>query len=132
MGIRLRRRKIQNNKTMKSKVILMSIAAAGLAFAPFVKAEPPVTTTTTTTVSTPGVWTTVPDDFEGDYFIYNNHYYHGGKYEKGDFVWEGRHYHDRYMHDGKWMYGGKWEHHARKAAKEERKAAKEAIEHPGR
>lgn len=65
---------------MKSKIILMSIAA-GLAVAPLLKADPPVvvtpgagsTTTTTTTVTTPGVWTTVPDDFEGDYFIYNNH-----------------------------------------------------------
>jgi len=121
---------------MKTKLLLMTLSA-GLAVAPLMKAEPPAvvvtpgtSTTTTTTTTGTGVWTTVPDDYEGEYFIYNNQYYHGGKYEKGDFVWEGKHYPERYYHDGKWMYGGKWEHHARKAAREEekheRKEAKEA------
>jgi hypothetical protein len=115
---------------MKSKIIL-TLVAGGLSVAPLLKAEPPVvvqpgtTTTTTTTTETAGVWTTVPEDYDGDYFIYNNQYYHGGKYEKGDFVWEGKHYQDRYMHEGKWIYGGKWDHHARKEAKHaEREAEK--------
>jgi len=108
--------------------------AGGLALAPLLKAEPPVvvepgrTTTTTTTVTGPGVWTTVPDDYEGDYYIYQDHYYHGGKFERGDFTWEGKHYPGRYFHDGKWIYGGKWEHHARKEAKKEAHREKEALE----
>lgn len=119
---------------MKSKFILMSIAG-GLALTPLLKADPPVvvtpgtttTTTKTTTVEGPGVWATVPDDYEGDTFIYQNRYYHGGKYEKGDFVWEGKHYPDRYFHDGKWLYGGKWEHHARKEARKEEKREERAL-----
>ncbi len=96
---------------MKSKIIL-TLIASGLIVAPILKADPPIvvqpgtgstTTTTTTTVDTPGVWTTVPDDYEGETFIIGNQYYHGGKYEKGDFTWEGRHYTDRYFHDGKWL-----------------------------
>jgi hypothetical protein len=109
---------------MKSRTTILMFIAGGLAIAPVLRAEPPVvvtpgtsTTTTTTTTESAGVWTTVPEDYEGDYFIYNNQYYHGGKIEHGDFTFEGHPYHDRYMHDGKWMYGGKWEHHARKAAK---------------
>ena len=111
---------------MKSKIIL-TLIAGGLSVAPLLKADPPIvvqpgtgTTTTTTTVETPGVWTTVPDDYEGQYYILDNHYYHGGKYETGDFTWEGRHYAGRYSHDGKWIYGGKWEKHARKHAEERR------------
>jgi hypothetical protein len=101
--------------------------------APLLRAEPPVvvtpgtTTTTITTVEKPGMWITVPDDYDGYYFLYNDHYYHGGKYETGDFVWEGRHYRDRYMHDGKWIYGGKWEHHARKEAKREERRAERDL-----
>jgi hypothetical protein len=99
---------------MKTNLILMCLAA-GLTTAPLLKAEPvaPGSTTTTTTTTT-GVWTTVPDDYDGDYYIYNKQYYHGGKRETGDFTWEGRHYTDRYQHDGKWLYGGEWKHHDRK------------------
>ncbi len=31
------------------------------------------------------------------------------------------------MHDGKWLYGGKWDHHARKEAKKEEKREERAI-----
>src|SRR3954468_7423902 len=102
---------------MKSKIILSLSVAAGLTAIPMLRAEPPVVvtpgTTTTTTVRT-GVWTTVPDDYDGAYYLYNKQYYYGGKHEVGDFDWEGHHYSDRYFHDGKWIYGGKWEHHGRK------------------
>ena len=99
---------------MKAKLILMCLAG-GLAMAPLLKAEPPIqvipgATTTTTTE----VWKSVPDDYDGDYYIYQNQYYHGGKHETGDFEWEGRHYQDRYEHEGKWIYGGEWKHHDRK------------------
>ena len=102
--------------SMSTKLILMCLAG-GLTMAPILKAEPPIVVapgTTTTTTVTGGVWTTVPDDYDGDYYIYNKQYYHGGKHEVGDFEWEGRHYKDRYEHEGKWIYGGKWEHHDRK------------------
>ncbi|EDY22276.1 hypothetical protein CfE428DRAFT_0401 [Chthoniobacter flavus Ellin428] len=91
---------------MKTKLILLCLAA-GLTTAPLLKAEPHITVTT-------GVWTNVPDDYDGDYYFYNKHYYHGGKHEAGDFEWEGHHYKDRYEHEGKWIYGGEWKHHDRK------------------
>jgi hypothetical protein len=103
---------------MQTKLILMCLAG-GLTMAPLLKAEPPVVvipgSTTTTTVTT-GVWRTVPEEYDGDYYTYNNQYYYGGKRETGDFESEGRHYTDRYQHEGKWIYGGKWEHHERKHA----------------
>ena len=77
---------------------------------PLLKAEPRVGVT----VTTGGTWTTVPDDYDGDYYFYNKQYYHGGKHEIGDYEWEGRHYKDRYEHEGKWIYGGEWKHHDRK------------------
>jgi len=93
----------------------LTIVALGLAVAPL-RAEPPpgsttTTTQTTTTETSPGVWTTVPEDYEGNVYFYDNHYYHGGRYEPGDFTWEGKHYTGRYQHDGKWIYGGKWDRH---------------------
>lgn len=99
---------------MKTKLILMCLAA-GLTTAPLLKAEPHTTTTVTT-----GVWTKVPDDYVGDYYFYNNQYYYGGKHETGDFEWEGHRYKDRYEHEGKWIYGGKWEHHDRKHVEREK------------
>jgi len=105
---------------MKLQLTLFCLAG-GLAMAPLLKADPTIVVTPggTHTV-TSGVWTTVPDDYDGDYYLYNNHYYHGGKHEVGDFEWEGRRYKDRYMHDGKWIYGGKWDHHVRKEIEHER------------
>lgn len=102
---------------MKAKVLTF-VSAAALSFTiATLRAEPPpgsTTTTTTTVETTPGVWTTVPEDYDGNVYIYNDHFYHGGRYEPGDFTWEGRHYTGRYFHDGKWIYGGKWERHMRK------------------
>lgn len=105
---------------MKTRLILMCLAG-GLTMAPLLKAEPPIVvapgTSTTTTTTTTGVWTAVPDDYDGDYYFHNKQYYHGGKRETGDFEWEGRHYTDRYEHEGKWLYGGDWKHHDRKHEK---------------
>jgi hypothetical protein len=99
---------------MKSKLILMCLAG-GLTMAPLLQAEPIVVLPgSTITVTTHGVWTTVPDEYDGDYYTYNNHHYYGGKRETGDFEFEGRHYTDRYQHEGKWIYGGEWKHHDRK------------------
>ena len=95
--------------TMKTTLILLCLAA-GLTTAPLLKAEPQTTTTTTVTS---GTWTEVPKDYDGDYYFYNKQYYHGGKHETGDFEWEGKHYKDRYEHEGKWIYGGEWKHHDR-------------------
>ena len=95
---------------MKTKLILLCLATAGLTTAPLLKADEKTTTTTTTHSEE---WTSVPKDYDGDYYIYNKHYYHGGKHELGDYEWEGRHYKDRYEHDGKWIYGGEWKHHDR-------------------
>jgi hypothetical protein len=98
---------------MKTKLILMCLAG-GLTMAPLLKAEPPVVVPGATITVERGVWTTVPEDYDGDYYFYNKHYYHGGKHESGEFTWEGRHYTDRYEHEGKWIYGGEWKHHDRK------------------
>jgi hypothetical protein len=104
---------------MKSKLFLMCLAG-GLTMTSLVKADPAVVVTPGHTTVTTGVWTTVPDDYDGDYYLYNKRYYYGGKHEVGDFKWEGRSYKDRYMHDGKWIYGGDWEHHTRKHIEHER------------
>jgi hypothetical protein len=95
---------------MKTKLILMCLAG-GLLMSPLLKAEPPVV------VVTPGVWETVPEDYNGEYYTYNKHYYYGGTHESGEFESEGQHYKDRYQHEGKWIYGGKWEHHDHKREK---------------
>lgn len=109
---------------MKTKLILMCLAG-GLTMAPLLKAEPAVVVTPgSSTTVTAGVWTTVPEDYDGDYYVHQNHYYYGGKHEVGEFEWEGHHYKDRYEHEGKWVYGGKWEHHARKHEHEREKREK--------
>ncbi len=100
---------------MKTKLILLFLAA-GLTTAPLLKAEPQITTTVTSSE-----WTNVPDDYDGDYYFYNKKYYHGGRHEAGDFEWEGKHYKDRYEHEGKWIYGGEWKHHDRVRIEREKK-----------
>jgi hypothetical protein len=104
---------------MKTKLLLMCLAG-GLTMAPLLKAEPPIAPGTSTTITTRGVWTTVPDDYEGDYYFHNKQYYYGGKHELGDFESEGRHYQDRYEHEGKYLYGGEWKHHDRKRAERDK------------
>ena len=106
---------------MKTKLILMCLAS-GLTLSPLLQAEPQIVVTPGgTTIVTHGVWTTVPEDYDGDYYFHNKQYYYGGKRESGDFEWEGRHYTDRYQHDGKWIYGGEWKHHDRKRERDKDK-----------
>lgn len=94
---------------MKTNLMLLCLAAGSLTMAPVLKAEPATTTTTTTTSE---VWKAVPEDYEGDYYFHNNQFYHGGRHEVGEYDYEGHHYKDRYEHEGKWIYGGEWKHHA--------------------
>ena len=98
---------------MRTKLILMCLAG-GMTMAPLLKAEPPIVLADATVTVHTGVWETVPEDYDGDYYFYNKRYYHGGRHEEGDYTWEGRHYKDRYEHDGKWIYGGEWKHHEKK------------------
>ena len=98
---------------MKTTLIMLGLAS-GLSMAPLLQAEPVVVETPGHVTVRTGVWTTVPDEYDGDYYTHEHHYYYGGKHELGDFEYEGRHYPERYEHEGKWLYGGKWEHHARK------------------
>ncbi len=102
---------------MKTNLILICLAGS-LATAPLLKADTHVTVSPGSINVTTGVWTTVPEDYDGDYYFHDGHYYHGGRHEVGEFEWNGAHYKDRYEHEGKWVYGGKWEHHARKHERE--------------
>ena len=38
---------------------------------------------------------------------HNKRYYYGGTYEEGRFTNEGREYTGHYLHDGKYVYGGR-------------------------
>lgn len=58
-----------------------------------------------------GYWETVPATYAGDSFLIGSRYYYGGLYEEGDFVFEGRHYPCRYLHNGRYLYGGRLMHH---------------------
>lgn len=107
----------------------MMCLAGGLTMAPLLKAEPPIVVTIPGVTVSTGVWTTVPEDYDGDYYIHENHYYYGGKHEVGDFDWENHHYQDRYYHDGKWIYGGKLEHHARKHMEHEKREHEKHEKH---
>ena len=57
-----------------------------------------------------GSWRAVPVEFEGDVFAVNGRYYHGGYYEEGDFVFDGRRYSCRYIYNGHYLYGGSLAH----------------------
>lgn len=57
-----------------------------------------------------GVYEVLPPDYDGEYYLYNKHYYYGGKYETGKFTYEGHDYDSRYFHDGKYVYGGHFDH----------------------
>lgn len=51
-------------------------------------------------------YTSLPSDFSGDAYYYNNRYYAGGRYEPGTYTYGGRSYNDRYFHNGQYIYGG--------------------------
>ena len=56
-------------------------------------------------------YTTLPADYEGDAYYYNNRYYAGGRYETGRYSYGGRTYTTRYFHDGRYLYGGDYRQH---------------------
>lgn len=49
---------------------------------------------------------TLPSDYSGDAYYYNDQYYAGGRYEPGTYSHQGRTYNHRYYHDGRYLYGG--------------------------
>jgi hypothetical protein len=49
---------------------------------------------------------TLPRDYSGDAYYYNNRFYAGGRYEPGTYSYQGRNYNERYFHDGQYLYGG--------------------------
>ena len=51
-------------------------------------------------------YTTLPSNYSGDAYFYNNRYYAGGRYEPGTYSYNGRNFDNRYFHDGKYLYGG--------------------------
>jgi hypothetical protein len=51
---------------------------------------------------------TLPRDYSGDAYYYNNRYYAGGRYEPGTYSHQGRSYNDRYFHNGQYLYGGNY------------------------
>lgn len=51
-------------------------------------------------------YTTLPRNFAGSAYHYNNRYYAGGRYETGRYTNQGRTYNSRYYHNGQYLYGG--------------------------
>ena len=51
-------------------------------------------------------YATLPPDYSGDSYYYNNRYYAGGRYETGRYSYQGRTYDSRYYHNGQYLYGG--------------------------
>ena len=51
-------------------------------------------------------YATLPPDYSGDSYYYNNRYYAGGRYETGRYSYGGRSYGNRYYHNGQYFYGG--------------------------
>jgi hypothetical protein len=54
------------------------------------------------------VYRTLPRDYAGDAYYYNNRYYAGGRYEPGTYTYKGRTYNNRYSHNGQYLYGGEY------------------------
>lgn len=51
-------------------------------------------------------YATLPPNYAGDSYYYNNRYYAGGRYETGRYSYGGRSYGNRYYHNGQYLYGG--------------------------
>lgn len=98
---------------MKTNPILIMAAAFGLA-APLIHADTRIVVPGGNVVVPGhvsfGIYDALPNDYDGDYYLYNKRYYYGGTYEEGRFTNEGREYTGRYLHDGKYVYGGRHEH----------------------
>lgn len=53
-------------------------------------------------------YATLPPNYAGDSYYYNNRYYAGGRYETGRYSYGGRSYGNRYYHNGQYIYGGSY------------------------
>ena len=51
-------------------------------------------------------YATLPPNYSGHSYYYNNRYYAGGRYETGRYTYGGRSYSNRYYHNGRYIYGG--------------------------
>jgi len=57
-------------------------------------------------------YTTLPQNYSGNAYYYNNRYYAGGRYESGRYSHGGRTYTTRYYHNGQYLYGGDYRQNA--------------------
>ncbi len=64
-------------------------------------------------------YTSLPEDYSGDAYYYNNRYYAGGRYEPGTYTYRGRTYQDRYYYKGEYIYGGEYRQRAGSATYQE-------------
>lgn len=98
---------------MKTYTIVLMTAAFSVAV-PLVRSAEPVLPGGVVVVvpghTSFGIYQQLPPDYEGEYYLYNKEYYYGGRYETGKFSYEGRDYDSRYFHDGKYVYGGHFDH----------------------
>jgi len=57
-------------------------------------------------------YATLPPNYSGNAYYYNNRYYAGGRYESGRYSYGGRAYTTRYFHNGQYLYGGNYRQHS--------------------
>lgn len=53
-------------------------------------------------------YATLPPNYSGNAYYYNNRYYSGGRYESGRYSYGGRTYTTRYYYNGQYLYGGNY------------------------
>lgn len=56
-------------------------------------------------------YSTLPRNYSGSAYLYNNRYYSGGQYQTGRYSYQGRNYDSRYFHNGQYYYGGNHQHY---------------------
>ena len=53
-------------------------------------------------------YASLPPNYSGTSYYYNNRYYAGGRYETGRYSYGGRTFQNRYFHNGQYIYGGEY------------------------
>lgn len=56
-------------------------------------------------------YSTLPQGYSGNAYLYNGRYYSGGQYQTGHYSYQGRNYDSRYHHNGQYYYGGSHAHY---------------------
>ncbi len=56
-----------------------------------------------------GYYDTLPRGYAGEAYLIDGRYYYGGRYETGNFDYQGRRYSDRYYHNDRYYYGGNYQ-----------------------